>query len=128
MLQGCGNLGGDKTIAYLALMPIVDFLSDCAMFSVTLNEGDLEWALLIGGVIVLFFRFQMLYAALTPTPALGTVNMLYCPCLLLHDGRYHHQYPDHLPLLLHLPGVQGAAVGPQGVSDKAQAVEILFGT
>ena len=72
-----------KLLAYLALVPAVDFLSDCAMFSVLLGQSDFVWALVVGSVIVLFFRFQSLYAALTPKLTLTTINLLYFPGLLL---------------------------------------------
>ena len=72
-----------KLSAYLAMVPAADFLSDCALFSVLLQGAQYTWALAVGLIIVLFFRFQSLYAALGPKPTFANVAMLYVPGVLL---------------------------------------------
>ena len=53
------------------MVPAADFLSDCALFSVP-SKAPYTWALAVGLIIVLFFRFQSLYAALGPKLSLPT--------------------------------------------------------
>ena len=69
--------------AFMTLMPILDFLSDLAMFNVLLAALDYGWAALVLLIIVLSFRFQSLYAALSPKPELVSINLLYVPFLLM---------------------------------------------
>ena len=57
-------------------MPVIDTLSDFAFFTVLLSLGQYAWATLVLLVILLSFRFQALYAALTPTPELGVIQLL----------------------------------------------------
>ena len=69
--------------AFMTLMPILDFLSDLAMFNVLLAALDYGWAALVLLIIVLSFRFQSLYAYSTPrclqSPSLSASTFYTCP-------------------------------------------------
>ena len=72
-----------RLAAYAALVPAVDFLSDCAMFTALLDKAQSDWALGVAAVAMLFLRFSCLYAAIGPSLTLRNFCILYFPCVLL---------------------------------------------
>ena len=68
-----------KVLAVLALMPIIDFVSDLGAFNSLMNTEHYSEACVVMVILLLNWRFVAIYSALTPELSLTSVNLLYCP-------------------------------------------------
>jgi len=108
-----------KLTAVAALVPIIDLVTDMALFAVLLDAAWTGWALLVLLVFVLFLRFYALYSALTPAPDVSNYILMYIPFLALPyfadiDG---HASGDIVQNLYERAGILSEANASTAVSD-----------
>lgn len=72
-----------EVLGLCMLLPILDPVSDLAVFNQLLSRSFYGYAVAVLVVLLLHWRFCMLYAALTPVATYGGALALYLPGLLL---------------------------------------------
>ena len=74
--------------ALLPLSPVVDIFSDCNAGSQIYQSGYLYSFTAVVALMVLSWRFLIIFAALTPKPSIDKIAIVYCPGLVLYNWEY----------------------------------------